>query len=176
MADTFDAWAPKLARRLRAMPKAIQKTLSRSALVQETEARRLAPRRKGQLQGMIRARMQTGAGAGVVLLSMPAKYAPLEFGATIRPKRGQWLAVPIQPATVGMPGPRSDTVDLFVLTSRDGRKFLASKTGGGIDLRWRLLRQARITGVGFMAAGQVKGADTFQADVQDAVEREMLHV
>ncbi len=176
MAESFDTWAPKFVDRLRAMPKTIQKSLSKSALVQETESKRLAPRRKGQLQRMIKARMQTGPGAMSVIGSMPAKYAPLEFGATIRPKRRQWLAVPIQPATVGMPGPRSDTVDLFVLTSRDGRKFLASKAGGGIDLRWRLLRQARITGVGFMAAGQEKGADTFQTDVLDAVEREMLNV
>ncbi len=176
MAETFDTWAPKLAKRLRAMPKTIQKSMSRSALVQEAEAKRLAPRRKGQLQRMIKARIQTGAGAGSVLLSMPAKYAPLEFGADIRPKRRQWLAVPIQPATVGMPGPRSDTVDLFVLTARDGRKFLASKIGGAIDLRWRLLKQARITGVGFMSAGQKKGADTFQTDVLDSVERELLNV
>lgn len=120
-------------------------------------ARARAPHRSGELRRALAVR-SSDKGIG---LSMPAKYAPQEFGATIKP-RGRFLAVPVSAAARSLAGPRSDGA-LFVLVARDGRRFLARRGSAGLDLRWRLVRRVRIRGRRFVG----RAMDTERKELPD---------
>jgi len=163
VADRLDTWAPATAAALRSAPGRLRGALLERARRWVEAARRNAPRDDGELARSIDGTVTDGR----ISVTMPAKYTAVEDGATIRPRRGQWLAVPIAPAAAILPGPRSDVADLFVLTLRDGRRFLASRQGAAIDLRWRLVRQVTIRGQHFMARAMAEAERDFAADVLD---------
>ena len=104
---------------------------------------------------------------------MPAKYAPIEFGGQIRPKRSAFLAVPIAQGARSFRGPRDDG-DLFVVTLRDGRRFLGRRSGAGVDLRWKLEASVKIRGRGFMTAAQKAAQREFPAEVLGKLSKEVL--
>lgn len=172
--ETFEEFAADLLEALQGVPGTIRASLEHSAALGVSKARQRAPRRKGDLRRSIQARVETRGRTLEASLAMPERYAPVEFGGTVQPKRGQFLAVPIKPATALLPGPRSDVGNMFVLTSRDGRRFLASKAGGGVDLRWRLMRSVTIPGQGFMQKAHADTATDFEGRVLDDLEKAVL--
>lgn len=166
MPETFESFAADLLGELRTMPDTIRTALERSAAVQAGLARRNAPRRTGRLRRSITARV----GKDKATVEMPGEYAPVEFGGVIRPKRGSFLAVPVSASSRNLKGPRSDTAQLFTLTSRDGRVFLASRVGGGIELRWRLMRSVTVRGRHFMTKAHDAGANDLEGRLADDIE------
>lgn len=166
MADQLHAWAPPTAAALRDVANVVHATLVERARRWLEDARRGAPVDRGDLARSIDAQVTDDHRIAV---SMPARYAVVEDGGTIRPRRGQWLAVPIVPAAALLPGPRSDIGGLFVVVRRDGRRFLASRAGGSIDLRWRLVRDITIRGRGFMREAFARAEGGFADAVLDSV-------
>lgn len=168
MAERLEEWAPRLSAALHRLPTAAQQALATRADLLARLARRHAPRASGDLQREIQPVIRKGA-AGA---TMPARYATLETGGVIMPRRARWLAVPIGPAPAALSGPRADS-DLFTLTARDGRKFLATRRGAGVELRWRLLPSLRLQARGFMARAQREVAAGTPTALLDALEREV---
>lgn len=114
----------------------------------EARARARAPRRSGRLAGSIKGsssvvaqgdvRVETQAGAGL-------RYGRMqEFGGTVR--GNPLLAVGRKPGDVGR--------GFFVLTAKDGRLFLARRTGGGVQIAARLKPDVRLTGKHFLRDAQ----------------------
>jgi hypothetical protein len=163
LADQLATWAPEAAAALREMPARTREVLLGRARLWVQAARRNAPRGDGELARAIDGGVTDD---GRITVTMPAKYVAVEDGGTIRP-RGQWLAVPVSPAAASLPGPRSDVADLFVLTLRDGRRFLASRAGAAVDIRWRLVRQVTIRGQGFMARAALEAEAGFAEAMLD---------
>ena len=173
MAEDFQDWAPRLEAALDRLPGKTREVLAERVRRMGRDAKSNAARRRGGLARAIRARFFTSRGAASGHLNFPAKYAPIEFGGTVRP-RGRYLAVPIAPAALSLPGPRSDSADLFVLTSRDGRRFLASRQGGAIEIRWRLMRSVRIKGQHFAGKAFDAAAKALPDGLLDRIEAEVL--
>lgn len=84
-------------------------------------------------------------------IDAPQEIAVHEFGATIRAKSAQYLAIPVlyglrPDGSPKFKGPRSYTrYKPFVFKSKDGRKFLAYRTKtGGLRVIYRLIEEVTI--------------------------------
>jgi hypothetical protein len=175
VAEDFDHWVERLPKVLKRQQKTTVAQMKLNAAKQQALARQGAPRRKGNLKSAVTGRLMSSAGSAQVQLSMPSKYAPVEFGGTIRPKRGSWLAIPIGQGPAAISGPRSDPFDLFVFKKSDGRLFLASSAGGALTIRWRLIAQTTHKARPFMGPAQAKGADILTNETLKALEGDMLN-
>jgi len=161
----METWAPKLSKTLQRLPRReLPASLKRSAIRLQKEARRRAPKGKGNLTAAIVAKAD---GADGVTLSMPLKYAPHEFGGVIRPKNAKALKVPLG-------GGAPSTADLFLLVAKDGRRYLATGRGAGLKLRYILLKSVTITGKGFMAGALEAEARVFPDKILTTLERAVL--
>ena len=162
-------WTENQAAIQRALPKTARDAMRIRAIAMLADAKRAAPRRKGELVRSLKRSSSTDAES----VTMPAKYAPIEFGGEIRPKRSAFLAVPIVPAARSFSGPRSDG-DLFVVELRDGRRFLGRRSGGGIQLRWKLESSVRVRGRGFLTAAHQTARRKFPAEVLGRLKKDVL--
>ena len=169
LAESLDTAGPRIADSIAALPEVALGELEIRGEMTLQEARRLAPRDRGDLRRSITAK----ATKTQMILSLPARYAPVEFGGNIRPKRGRFLAVPIAPAARSLPGPRSDG-DLVVVVARDGRRFLGRRSSIGMQLRWKLETSVRIQGRGFMSRATARAAKEYPEQVLSSMEREIL--
>lgn len=157
-----------------AFRRTILQDLQAAALLGERTAKQNATtrlrRRTGYLARTLRGRvLARSRGLGVEITS-PAPYARVQDtgsggpgvgaegpGSPIRSRRsGGWLAMPLGPVQTGAgvgryASPLLDPADMFVWVSPAGNLFLASSTGGGLELRWRLLESVVIRGTRFLS-------------------------
>ena len=169
LAESLDTAGPRIADSIAALPEVALGELEIGGEMTLQEARRLAPRDRGDLRSSLRARLMGSR----VSLSLPARYAPIEFGGHIRPRRSAYLAVPIAPGARSLPGPRSDG-DLIVVVARDGRRFLGRRSSIGMQLRWKLETSVRIQGRGFLSRATARAAKEYPEQVLSSMEREIL--
>jgi hypothetical protein len=131
-------WAPRIAIRLRRVPKAVEGKLRALVFIAGQDARRNVHVISGDLKRSIYATLDRKQ----IRIGATAPYARIEEeGGTILPTKGRYLAIPLQK---GLPkaGPRADG-KLFCFKSKDGRLFLARRDEKAIDVRWKL--QASVT-------------------------------
>lgn len=128
MADLGHNWTAKeMNRRTRIM-------LGRVSKRAQLQARRLAPRGRGDLMRSIRGRVD---GHEAAHLASTSPYAAIaEYGGTIRPKKGRYLAIPLRGQRHG---PRSEP-GLFVRMAKSGHPLLARRIGRSIEPRFALRR------------------------------------
>ena len=112
-------------------------------------ARRLAPRDSGDLRRSISGRVDEDAGH----LVTTSPYGMMaEYGGTIRPRKGSYLAIPLRGQKHG---PLSES-GLFVRLAQSGHPYLARRVGDAIEPRYALRRAVHRKGGRFMARGFAK--------------------
>lgn len=114
----------------------------------------LSRRSGGLLQVLSPSRVETRARGGKaanveVAFSIPAWVAVHETGATIRPRRAQYLTVPLPPALDSRGVPRKPNArawrDTFVIKSRRGNLLIVQKRAdGGINPLYVLKKEVTI--------------------------------
>ena len=149
------------------MPEAAQKAFRRAnERTGEILAKR-APRRSGELARSIEVKATSEGSA----LSFPAKYGILDKGGVIRAKT-RFMTIPISAAVAARGTARQDP-GLFVITTRDGRKFLASRQSRrNIEIRWRLIESVRVAAVGWPS----RALDASTAQTVEAVDSAVFGV
>lgn len=98
----------------------------------------------------------------------------LEEGATIRPKRSQFLTIPTAAAKhgVGPSGSPRDYPGLFFFTSRRGQPLLGRKgSGGGLEVMFILKRQVKLEPRETLKRTMKEKAEEVERKVADAAER-----
>ncbi len=128
--ETVDRWAPRVSRELERMHEAHRAALAKLGESALAEARRRAHR---SVAPTIRG---TATKDGIALSATHPAAAGFETGGRVY--GSPWLAVPLREELRGT-GPRVGP-RLFVIRTRDGRRFLASQQSGAVDIRWRLVR------------------------------------
>lgn len=162
---SLERWVDETAAGLEHVGEVAEDALRRLGDRARDEIRRLAPRARGDLQRSIEVRHGEHE---VELMSDHPAAALLEQGGMVR---GQpWLAIPLG-AVGAVAGPRSDPADLFVLKSKDGRLFLASRSSGALQLRWRLAREISISPQPFFGPGLEAAREGFERELADDVAR-----
>ena len=142
MSESLQAWARRLPRELERAPKTAMGRLRALLAEQAERARRMAPRDTGAMGRSVVTETRGDLGAGSLSLGSTHPGAALQdAGGVVRGR--PWLAIPIGPQRYSSPRLESG---LFALRSRDGRVFLASRRGGALDLRWRLVRSIVVRG------------------------------
>jgi phage gpG-like protein len=111
-------------------------------------------RDQGRLMGSIIARVETDR----LLLQSNSPSAPVhQFGATIRPKTGHALTIPLtaEAKRVGSPRQNHFPRPLFVYTNHDsGHAFLAESQGGKLVLNYLLVKESVIPARPFLGYSQ----------------------
>lgn len=133
MSTKLQDWAPKIALRLRDLPKRQEAKLRAMVFAAGQDARRNVHVDSGAMKRSIYALLERKR----IRIGATVPYAQIEEeGGTIVPTKGRYLAIPLQK---GLPrsGPRADG-KLFAFRSRDGRLFLARRDGKALDVRWKL--------------------------------------
>jgi hypothetical protein len=128
--ETVDQWAPRVTRELERLHEAHRAALAKLGETAIAEARRRAHR---SVAPTIRG---TATKDGIALSATHPAAAGFETGGRVY--GSPWLAVPLRDELRNV-GPRSGP-RLFVIRTRDGRRFLASQQSGAVDIRWRLVR------------------------------------
>lgn len=165
MSRSLEQWSRELPVALRRLPS-----------VAEVQLRDLGDRAlravRERAKGGIKESLSLDAVAGEVRIGSnhPGAYA-LETGDTIH--GSPWLAIPLA-GVHAEAGPRSDPANLFVLRARDGRLFLASKSSGVVQLRWKLQAQVTPRRQPFMGPGIDAARADFPERVLAAGHREMV--
>lgn len=137
--ETLDRWARRTPPNLRAASERPARDLHQRFGPKVLSAIRAAtPVRTGELRRSWFLRSSSNPNETETVTSEHPAARQLEHGGRIQGR--PWLAVPIAVDAQLLKGPRSDGHKLFVLRSEDGRLFLATKAGGNIELRWRLMR------------------------------------
>lgn len=139
MTETLERWAPRVGAALRGLADTMLRELA-----ERTRATADAVRRRAPQHVQISAATQT---SGTSLAAEGDGAGLLDHGGTVRGR--PWVAVPVGPR-IAVRGPRLDG-DLFALRSRDGRVFLASRRGGALDVRWRLIRSVTVRGSHYLS-------------------------
>jgi hypothetical protein len=129
-AETVDQWAPRVTRELERMHEAHAAALAKLGESAVAAARRRAHRSVAPTIRGVATR------DGIAMSSTHPAAAGFETGARVY--GSPWLAIPLRDELRDV-GPRSGP-RLFVVRTRDGRRFLASQASGAIDIRWRLVR------------------------------------
>lgn len=169
LADQLDRWAKDTGQALARLPRVVDARLKSEGRKLLATVRASAPIGRGELRRSLAVRHSKNTET----LSMPGKYAPLEFGGLIRPSKARFLAVPVSAGARSFRGPRQDGA-LFALTLKDGRRFLARPGSLGFEIRWRLIEQVKITGRGFVTAAMRKSATSFPSEVLGAMTKEVM--
>lgn len=133
MSTELRDWAPRIALRLRDLPKRQEAKLRALVFAAGQDARRNVHVVSGDMKRSIYAVLEKRR----IRIGATVPYAQIEEeGGTILPKKGRYLAIPLQK---GLPkaGPRADG-KLFVFKSKNGRLFLARRDGKALDVRWKL--------------------------------------
>lgn len=124
----------------RGLPDALRRAMTTSALTAEARAKRALTRggsgpdtRSGRLRNSVRGFARGRGWEQEAVVRADAEYASAhEYGATIRPKRSQYLAIPLDAAKtaagVARGGPR-DFPDLFFIRSKAGNLLLVQAGG-----------------------------------------------
>lgn len=81
--------------------------------------------------------------AATVAVSDP-RLATHIHGATIRPRRSKYLAIPMRPEAYGIRPSSGLIADLFVIRSRKNKLYLARTEGNALRAYYRLLRSVTI--------------------------------
>lgn len=133
MSTELRDWAPRIALRLRDLPKRQEAKLRALVFAAGQDARRNVHVVSGDMKRSIYAVLEKRR----IRIGATVPYAQIEEeGGVLVPTRGRYLAIPLQK---GLPrsGPRADG-KLFAFRSRDGRLFLARRDGKQLDVRWKL--------------------------------------
>ena len=143
MADErFQDWRPRIQSVLADLPKTVDAEIVAWAAEMRSSMKSKARRKTGALAKSITVEHTGGLGGDVVASSDDPAAAVAEFGGPIKPTAGAWLAIPLRDDIRALGTARADA-GLFVLRARDGRMFLASRSGGSLDLRWKLQRSVQ---------------------------------
>lgn len=162
MSEPLERWAPRVASALERVPGA-----AASALRGRAAARARAVRGPRHLR--IESELRGTLDRGEVVLSAEGHGAEVqELGGSIHGR--PWLAVPVRPSVTAS-SPRRDG-DLFAIRSR-GRVFLASRRGGALDIRWRLVSDVRIKAQHYLRREADRLVDEVPATVGDAIRGEL---
>lgn len=149
--QAFENFVKELPFRLRRVGPAVTDRLEQFARTLETRLKAAAPKRTGAMAQAINvkvnytpprgnSRAQTAgswAGGLVIEINDPAANA-LEQGGVVRGE--PLLAIPLRRELERFAGPR-ETGRYFVVTMRDGRKFLADDDNGRVRFSYRLKNQ-----------------------------------
>lgn len=108
----------------------------------------------------------------VVRTFSDAPYAGIhETGGTIRPRRSQWLAIPL----FGTKGTPRDHQGFFV-KKKDGRLFYAKKSGNSISFLFRMVKEVKLKPrLGYLETW-ARMEPGFAKLVNDAVKKAMKDV
>lgn len=99
---------------------------------------------KGTLQASVTAEV---TGKQLILMASHPAAGVHQFGATIRPKNGRFLAIPLTPEAKRVGSPRQNHFPrpLFVYAAQEGRKlFLAESVEGELTIQYRLVGSVTI--------------------------------
>lgn len=136
--EPLEQWSRRIRDGLAALPGEIDDTVTEWAHELRARVRREIPRASGDLARSLRVDVDArDARAEVELSSTDPAAAALERGGTSTGR--PWMAVPLRPDVARLGTPRADA-GLVVVRMRDGRLFLGSPNGSGIDMRWKLER------------------------------------
>lgn len=101
----------------------------------------------------------------------PYRYAYVhEFGATIRPKRRQYLAIPLNDLARAH---RPRDFDLFVIRSRRGNLLLVARAGDGLLPMYVLKKRVRVPARPYMGPTAAKWLPVVLTRVQATVADEL---
>lgn len=172
MSERLENWAPRVAGALERVPAAVAARAQDLAREAREAARRRAPRRTGRLQASIDAAFRGTVSAGRIVVSASSPGAELqEEGGTVH--GSPFLAIPLRPdIDQHRRGPRADG-DLFIIRRRDGRFYLASRRGGALDVRWRLIDQVRVPAQHFLRPAAEQASQRLSGEVVAAIDREL---
>lgn len=132
--EPLEQWTRRLGNALDGLPETVETAHRGLGPKLRVALAKASPRRTGDLA---RSWRDAYSGGSVVVASDHPAAPIVEHGGRIvgRPL----LAVPIAIDARKLGGPRQDSHRLFVLRARDGRLFLATRQGGHVALRWRLM-------------------------------------
>ena len=191
MAETLD----QLTAQLRAaaggeLRKYLMATLTRASLVGEGAARLAATTRLRVRTGRLRSsithsvtespqglELRLHAGGG----RKPVAYAGMqEHGGTVRPRRGQYLTVPLPGALTAagalrarfaVPGGLRMVPGLFVIRSGAGNLLVVEKRGAGIRPLFVLKHSVSVRGKGFLATGAAEAVRALPEMLRKSIVR-----
>lgn len=166
------------------LPAELRREAIRAALDGEGKAKRRISgtplhSRTGLLRRSIRGTVPAGRDAGDVVVRLEAspKYAAThEYGATIKPTRSRYLAIPLgamktRAGVSRVPSPRS-VPDAFFWQSKAGNKFIArARPDGGIEPLFLLREQVRIKARPFIRPSLAEAAAGLRRRLGAAVRR-----
>lgn len=168
MARTLEQWVADLPAALHRLPSLAEQKLRDLGKRALELARAKAPVDSGNLRDSLRLQIS----AGEITIYSTAPYASItETGGIITGK--PWLAIPLVDAVRNLPGPRSDPANLFVLRSKDGRLFLASRFFGHLEIRWKLQHQVTVRAQPFLGPAIDEAREIVEDDLLDAGIQEL---
>lgn len=131
------------------------------------EVREATPRRLGDVW-----RLDTDTGH-LTLRSDNPSVPLIERGGIAR--GSPWLAVPITDAVraASPDGPRASGERLFALRARDGRLFLASRSGNKLTLRWRLMERVQVAARPFVSPAVDRARAGLNIELVEAMRSEV---
>lgn len=169
MIETLEQWSRRLPAELERAPRTALQRLGDLVREQAARASRMAPRDTGKLSRSVRTEQRGDLSRGEIVLSSSHPGAALQdTGGVVRGR--PWLAIPIGPRT--HQSPRHDG-SLFAIRSRSGAVYLASRRGGALDLRWRLVRSIVVRGTGWLSDPAREVATQAPRVVADALRDEL---
>ena len=166
------------------------KALTRAGLEGEKTARLAATTRLRVRTGRLRSSItstvrKTSNGLELVLQAgggrRPVAYAEAqEKGATIRPRRGQYLAIPLPGALTAagalkarfaVPGGLRNVPGMFLIRSGAGNLLLVEKRGKGIAPLFVLKTQTKVRGKAYLMSGVIAAEKTLPEALRQALVR-----
>jgi len=171
VAEQLEAWTRRLRAGLRRLPGDVERRLRRARKRAAAHARARAPKDTGGLARSIQAEHgRRGSPLSGGLMSDHPGAEVQDQGARLT--GSPWLAIPLVPAAEELPGPRSDT-DLISIRGRDGRLYLASRRGSGIEIRWALRRRATLRGTGYLTRAFQRYQRDLESESMDAMREHL---
>lgn len=141
------AWLARRAAAVRSLPTASAAAAEESRPTLLREGRRHAPRASGALARSLRTSARPiGSDVALALASDSPAARIQEGGGTIKSTRP--MTVPIGPERARNRSAR-DIGGLFAITARDGRRYLATRSGRSLTLHFALRHLVRIKGQGW---------------------------
>ncbi len=165
--ERLERWAPRVRAGLERLPERTAKALQDRAARILREVRQATPRSLGDVW-----RMDTETGR-ITLRSDHPSVPLIEQGGTAH--GSPWLAVPITDAIrdASPGGPRASGERLFTLRAKDGRLFLASRSGGKLELRWRLMERVQVRARPFVGPAVDRARAGLGEDLIEAMRSEV---
>lgn len=168
-AEPYLQWSARAHRGLEQLPRTVADRMQSRRRTLAADAARRAPRRTGRLARSLRGTVSVTSRAQVDLqLHSDHPAAGIQdTGGSVR-RGSRHLAVPIGTVRV----PVRSAVGTFVLKSRDGRRFIAQRLGGGgVRLLARLMDEVQVPGTGYASAAFDRAASALPVDLTAAVDQ-----